>query len=59
MREIELAARRKKAFRPRTTIAVQRVAPNLIKYLEPSAPDQIWVGDITYVGTLEGRAASS
>ncbi len=54
MRENELAARRKKAFRPRTTIAGERAAPNLIKDLEPSAPDQIWVSDITYVGTLEG-----
>jgi transposase InsO family protein len=54
MRENELAARRKKAFRPRTTIAGARVAPNLIKDLEPSAPDQIWVSDITYVSTLEG-----
>jgi putative transposase len=54
MRENELAARRKKAFRPRTTIAGEKVAPNLIKDLEPSAPNQIWVSDITYVGTLEG-----
>jgi putative transposase len=54
MHENELAARRKKAFRPRTTIAGERVAPNLIKDLEPSAPDQIWVSDITYVSTLEG-----
>ena len=53
MRENELAARQKKAFRPRTTIAGEKVAPNLIKDLEPSAPNQIWVSDITYVGTLE------
>jgi transposase InsO family protein len=26
----------------------------LIKGLEPSAPDQVWVSDITYVATLEG-----
>jgi putative transposase len=54
MRENGLAARRKKAFRPRTTLPGQRVAPNLIQDLEPSAPDQVWVSDITYVGTLEG-----
>ncbi len=54
MRENGLAARCKKAFRPRTTLAGQRVAPNLIQDLEPSAPDQVWVSDITYVGTLEG-----
>jgi putative transposase len=54
MRENELAARRKKAFRPRTTLAGEGAAPNLIKELEASAPDQIWVSDITYVATLEG-----
>ena len=47
-------ARTKLAARPRTTIAGEKVAPNLIKDLEPSAPNQIWVSDITYVGTLEG-----
>src|ERR1700745_864373 len=54
MRENELAARRKKAFRPRTTLPGQGAAPNLIKELEPSAPDQVWASDITYVATLEG-----
>src|SRR5438132_1762696 len=48
------AARRKKAFRPRTTLPGQGAAPNLIKELEPSAPDQVWASDITYVATLEG-----
>jgi putative transposase len=32
----------------------QGAAPNLIKELEPSAPDQVWASDITYVATLEG-----
>jgi Transposase and inactivated derivatives len=50
----KLVARRKRAFRPRTTLAGKTVAPNLIKGLELSAPDQIWVSDITYVATLEG-----
>jgi putative transposase len=54
MREKGLAARRKRAFRPRTTQAGDRVVPNLIKDLKPSAPNQVWVSDITYVGTLEG-----
>src|ERR1700730_2213169 len=54
MRENELAARRKKAFRPRTTLPGQGAAPNLIKELEPSAPDQVWASDITYIATLEG-----
>jgi putative transposase len=54
MRENELAARRKKAFRPRTTLPGQGAAPNLIKELELSVPNQVWVSDITYVATLEG-----
>jgi putative transposase len=54
MRENELAARRKKAFRPRTTVSGKGTAPNLIKELEPSGVDQIWVSDITYVATMEG-----
>ena len=54
MRENELAARAKKAFRPRTTTPGQAAAPNLIKELQPSAPDQVWVSDITYVATFEG-----
>jgi putative transposase len=28
--------------------------PNLIKELKPTAPDQVWASDITYVTTLEG-----
>jgi putative transposase len=41
MRENDLAARAKKAFRPRTTTASKAAAPNLIKELQPSAPDQV------------------
>src|ERR1700738_5331791 len=37
----QLVAKAKKAFRPRTTLPGQRVAPNLIKDLEPRGPDQI------------------
>ena len=54
MRENDLAARRKKAFRPRTTTAGEAAAPNLITELQPSAPDQVWASDITYVATVEG-----
>jgi transposase InsO family protein len=54
LRENELAARRKKAFRPRTTVPGKGTAANLIKDLEPSGVDQIWVSDITYVATVEG-----
>jgi transposase InsO family protein len=53
MRENELAARRKKAFRLRT-LPGEGAAPNLIKELEPNAPDQVWASNITYVATLEG-----
>ena len=54
MRENQLVGKAKKAFRPRTTLPGQSVAPNLIKDLAPSGPDQIWVSDITYVATVEG-----
>ena len=54
MRENELAARCKKAFRPRTTVPGSGVVPNLIKDLEPCGVDQIWASDITYVATVEG-----
>jgi len=54
MRENELAARCKKAFRPRTTVPGNGTAANLIKDLEPTGVDQIWVSDITYVATVEG-----
>ena len=55
MRENELAARCKKAFRPRTTLPGQGAAPNLIKGLEPSARRSI-LGPVTSpdVATLEG-----
>jgi hypothetical protein len=54
MRERGLAARPKRAFRPRTTRAGAVAAPNLIKDLAPNRPDQIWVSDITYVATRQG-----
>lgn len=54
MQENELAARSKKAFRPRTTVAGNGAVPNLIKGLEPSGVNEIWVSDITYIATLEG-----
>jgi putative transposase len=55
MRENQLAARGKKAFRPRTTVPGSGAAPNLIKDLEPpTGVNQIWVSDITYIATLEG-----
>jgi hypothetical protein len=53
MRENELAACAKKAFRPRTTLPGGGASPNLIKGLEPSGVNQVWVSDITYIATLE------
>ena len=54
MRERKLAARKKRAFRPKTTRSVEVAVPNHIADLEALAPDQIWVSDITYVATAEG-----
>jgi transposase InsO family protein len=54
MRERQLVARKKRAFRPKTTVAGQRAEPNRIATLEPQKPDQIWLSDITYVATAEG-----
>jgi putative transposase len=54
MRERTLVARKKRAFRPKTTRRVEVATPNHIAGLEALAPDQIWVSDITYVATAEG-----
>jgi putative transposase len=54
MRQQQLVARKKRAFRPKTTIAAGRAEPNRIAKLVPERPDQIWVSDITYVATAEG-----
>ena len=54
MRQRGLVARKKRAFRPKTTIAGRGAEPNRIAGLSPGRPDQIWVSDITYVATKEG-----
>ena len=54
MRERTLVARKKRAFRPKTTRSVEVAVPNQIADLEALAPDQIWVSDITYVATAQG-----
>jgi putative transposase len=54
MRQQKLVARRKRAFRPKTTVASHSTQPNRISGQEPAGPDQIWVSDITYVATAEG-----
>ena len=56
MREQGLEARRKRKFR-RTTDSNHGlpVAPNVLERdFETDAPNQVWVTDITYVGTREG-----
>jgi hypothetical protein len=48
MRQQQLVARKKRAFRPKTTIAAGRAQPNRIANLVPDRADQIWASDITY-----------
>jgi transposase InsO family protein len=57
MRALDLKARQKRAFRPKTTDASHPhpIAPNrLAQRPEPKAPDRVWVTDITYVFTVQG-----
>lgn len=57
MRNQGIRVRRRKRWTPRTTDSNHRlpVAPNLLdRAFERSAPNQAWVGDITYVRTDEG-----
>ncbi|MEQ8943247.1 MAG: IS3 family transposase, partial [Phycisphaerales bacterium] len=51
MREDSLLCVPRKAFVPATTQSRHSwtVFPNLAKWLAPTAPDQLWVADITYV----------
>ncbi len=55
MREDNLLALRKPVFRPATTDSRHswRVWPNLARHLEPTAVNQLWVADITYVRLTE------
>ena len=56
MKEDNLICRRKKAFRPVTTDSDHNynIYPNLIKDIEVTGLNQVWVSDITYVQLLEG-----
>jgi transposase InsO family protein len=56
MKEDNLICRRKKAFRPVTTDSNHNynIYPNLIKDIEVTGLNQVWVGDITYVQLLQG-----
>ena len=56
MREMGLEAIQPKSFRPRTTESRHRLgySPNLlVKRPFPSEPNRVWVGDITYIPTVE------
>jgi transposase InsO family protein len=57
MRELGLRGVRKGGYRPRTTDSRHQLAswPNRLREASPpSRPDQVWVGDMTYVPTREG-----
>jgi putative transposase len=56
MRALGLKARQKRAFRPKTTDPRHPypIAANLAAQTAASAPNRVWVADITYVLTAEG-----
>jgi transposase InsO family protein len=58
LREESMLIGKKKAFKPKTTNSKHTlpVFRNLLKLYEPTAPNQVWVSDITYIRTEEGFA---
>ena len=56
MKEDNLICRRKKAFKPVTTDSDHNynIYPNLIKNIEVTGLNQVWVSDITYIRLLSG-----
>lgn len=54
MKEDNLICRRKKAFRPVTTLSDHsyNIYPNLIKNIKVTGLNQVWVADITYIRLL-------
>lgn len=57
MKQMGIKGRKKYSRKPRTTDSrhEQPVAPNLLAVIEkPTAPNQIWVTDVTYLATKEG-----
>jgi putative transposase len=57
MQAAGIKARSKRAFRPRTTNShhPDPIAPNRLKEAQPpTAPNQVWVADITYIWTVAG-----
>ena len=58
MREEGIVARQKKRFRRTTNSNHQNpIAPNVVqRNFKPSAPNEVWAGDVTYIATGEGWA---
>ena len=56
LREHRLLVRKRRSRKPRTTFSAMWMKryPNLSREFEPSAPNQLWVSDITYVRLREG-----
>lgn len=55
MREMGVCSQRKRRYKATTNSTHNlQVAPNLLKGLDITAPNQVWVGDITYIATDEG-----
>jgi len=57
MRQAGLRGLHRPGFRPRTTDSDHslEIAPNRLRKAQaPSAPNEVWVADITYIPTLEG-----
>jgi transposase InsO family protein len=57
MHDLQLQARQKRAFKPKTTDShhPHPIAPNrLATSPKPQAPNRIWVSDITYIFTAQG-----
>ena len=56
MAEDNLLCLRQRPFVPVTTRSDHAwpVVPNRVRHLQPTAPDQIWVADITYIRLREG-----
>ena len=60
MKKQNLVAIQPHSFVPRTTDSRhgKLVAPNLLlEAPAPTAPDQVWVGDITYIPLIDGQWA--
>ena len=55
MKEDNLICRRKKAFKPVTTQSNHdyKIYPNLIKNIEVTGLNQVWVADITYIQLVD------